>query len=196
MEEKSTLEQLKEQMTNLSKSIQDKEEYIAALEMIPLIAKYNASLYDREKLQEEYELKKAEYEEKFQQECPHPLYYFKEDHTFVDDIYKGLVIIHRKCLRCMFEKKSEEIMKLSIWESEKENLIYESTHGLFPYYCGCKPIEIPYNVINQEFLDLESEGYSFEEIRDILYSKYTEKNEDLAKNLKMKYIPKKSSQSR
>lgn len=75
MEEKSTLEYLKEQMTHLSKCIQDIEESIAELEMIPLIAKYNASLYDREKLQEEYKIKQAEYEGKFQQEFSHPLHY-------------------------------------------------------------------------------------------------------------------------
>ena len=41
MEEKSTLELLKEQMANLSKCIQDKEEYIAEIEMIRLITNYS-----------------------------------------------------------------------------------------------------------------------------------------------------------
>lgn len=190
MEEKRTLEQLKEQMINLSKSIQNKEEYIAQLEMIPLIAKYNAALYDREKLQEEYEIKKAEYEEKFQQDCPHPLYYFKEDNAFY-----SFVRIKYKYLRCKYEKKRSEFLKLSTSEIEKGNLIYEATiPESFPYFWCCKQIGIPYNIINQEFSELESEGYSLEEIREILYSKYTDKNEELARELKMKYIPKKKLQ--
>lgn len=191
MEKKQELEQLQLQMQNLLKNIKAKEEHIALLETLPTIKKYNAYFVDREKLQEEYEQKKEEYGDKFQQECPHPLYYFKEDNTFLDDINKGIVIIHRQCLRCTYEKKRAETMELSTWEKEKDSLIYEaSTLGAYPNYSGCKQINIPFKVINQEFLALESEGYSFEEIRDILYSKYTEKNEDLARNLKMKYMPK------
>lgn len=189
MEEKSTLELLKEQMANLSKCIQNKEEYIAEIEMIPLIAKYNAALYDREKLQEEYEIKKAEYEEKFQQECPHPLYYFFIDESDADYIKEGCVRITRHCLRCAYGTE-KEIFSFAEWEKVKENLIYEARPEYY-YYCGCKPLEVPYEVIRQEFLKLESEGYSFEEIREILYSKYTDKNEELARNLKIKYIPKK-----
>lgn len=191
MEKNQELEQLQLQMQNLLKNIKAKEEHIALLETLPTIKKYNAYLYDREKLQEEYEQKKEEYEIILQDNCPHPLHYFKVDSTYFDDFDRGFVVIYRECLRCMFKKKREEVIELSTWEKEKDSLIYEATPlGAYPNYSGCKQIEIPYNKIRQEFLELESEGYSFEQIREILHSKYTEKNEDLARNLKMKYIPK------
>lgn len=163
-------------MQNLLKNIKAKEEHIAHLETLPTIKKYNAYLYDREKLQEEYEQKKEEYGDKFQQECSHPMCYFWCG-TYNDS--REEVGIIRKCLRCTF-KSDWEYFKMDAYLQLKQNLIYSATDT----YVGCEQVDIPFKVINQEFLALESEDYSFEEIRDILYSKYTEKNEDLARNLK------------
>lgn len=181
MEEKSTLELLKEQMANLSKCIQDKEEYIAEIEMIPLIAKYNAALYDREKLQEEYERKKSEYEEKFQQECPHPFHYFMYSNN---RFLTNTTTYFCKCIRC---NKSLEYsaFRISNYRKNEQLIFSEGEDG------NLESVEKSYEILHREFLELEREGYSFEEIREILYSKYTDKNEELARNLKIKYIPKK-----
>lgn len=190
MEKSQELEQLQLQMQNLLKNIKAKEEYIALLETLPTIMEYNAYLYDKEKLQEEYEQKKEEYEKKIgeQQEllvetCPHPLWHFLKDLTNECDISFSEVNYSLKCIRCGYNSPNGYRFKMEEW-FKKSNVIYDKDK------IDATSETIPYEVVRQEFLELESEGYSFEEIREILYSKYTEKNEDLARNLKMKYISK------
>lgn len=190
MEKNQELEQLQLQMQKLLKNIKAKEEHIALLETLPTIKKYNAYLYDREKLQEEYEEKKKEYEKKIEEQqrllaenCPHPLWYVLKDLTNGCDIYFSEVNYFLKCIRCGYNSPNGDRFKIKEW-FKKSNVIYDK------YKIDATSETIPFEVINQEFLELESEGYSLDEIRDILYSKYTEKNEDFARNLKMKYMPK------
>lgn len=177
--EKLELENLREQTVSLLNQIKSKDEYIAQLETIPLIAKYNAFLYDREKLQEEYEEKKEEYEDKFQQDCPHPFHYLMySNYRFLTKTTTYVC----KCLRC---NKSLEYsdFRISNYRKNEQLIFSEGEDG------NLESVETSYEILHREFLELEREGYSFEEIREILYSKYTEKNEDLARNLKMKYMP-------
>ncbi len=179
--EKLELENLREQTVSLLNQIKSKDEYIAQLETIPLIAKYNAYLYDKEKLQEEYQQKREEYLKLYQQDCPHPLWYFLRELS--DGPIPGFTC---KCIRCEQEDNVLEYgINASLYEKELENgkLIYA--------LCGYKkPIDIPYEVIRQEFLELEEAGYSLEEIKSILYSKYTRKDIELSRRLKMAYVPK------
>lgn len=174
--EKLELENLREQIVSLLNQIKSKDEYIAQLETIPLIAKYNAFLYDREKLQEEYEEMQKENEIVFKENCPHPLWYLRPS----DPMYFGLRnidIYNGICVRCKdIQMKYSVFMGNSIFRYNDKGEMVQSN--------------VPYEVINQEFLELEREGYSFDEIKEILYSKYTSQDVDLARNLKMKYMPK------
>lgn len=177
MEKNQELEQLQLQMKNLLKNIKATEEHISLLETLPTIKNYNAYLYDREKLQEEYEEKKIEYQELLEETCPHPLWYLIS-YEHKDDI----ILFERYTCQCLYCECCKVFQRKDFY---KESVLFESNKQ-----SESVSLNISYEVTREEFLELESEGYSLDEIREILYSKYTEKNEDLARNLKMKYIPK------
>lgn len=175
--EKNELEQLEEKMQNLMKKILDKFDEIdnIVLDHSHKTELGNVSI-ELDILEKEYKNLSSQYELHWQKIYPCSHVWYIQDISGSADNALGI----RQCLRC------KQINRWHTWslaiynEVEEKKMIWTNSEDLTGLY---KNIRI-------ELLELESEGYSLDEIREILHSKYTEKNEDLARNLKMKYIPK------
>lgn len=175
--EKNVLDQLEEKMKNLMKIILVKID-----EMDNIVPNHshkteldNVSI-ELDILEKEYEDLSAQYELHWQKIYPCFHVWYIQDISGSADNALGI----RQCLRCKQINRWHTCSLAINDEVEDEKMIWTNSEN---------PTGL-YENIRIELLELENEGYSFEEIRDILYSKYTEKNEDLARNLKMKYMPK------
>lgn len=177
---KNELEQLEKQMQSLVKKIMDKIDEIDHLDVHS--PKFEQASTECDTLETEYENLSSKYELRWQKiyPCSLHIWYILELSGNVDN---GLGI--RQCLRCKQINRWNTSTFALYDEIEEEQMIYIYQNIIYQ-----KNPVVSYELIRQEYLELESEGYTFEEIREILYSKYTKENEDLARNLKMKYMPK------
>lgn len=142
----------------------EKNEIIRELETIPLIANYNVRCADRDNLKVECDGLVSQLMNLEQQNCFHPLWYF------LNEIAENSTLgFECKCLRCGKEDKVLEYGFIpSLYEKEliNDRLIYAL--GV-----GRKQVEVPFDVIQKEFLKLEKDGYNQEEIREMLFKKYS-----------------------
>lgn len=178
--EKKELEQLEKQMQSLMKKIMDKIDEIDYLDVhSPKLAQAEIEC---ETLEKEYENISSQYELGWQKmyPCSLHIWYVLELSGNVDNTL-GIC----QCLHCKQINRWHTCSMALYDEIEEEQMIY-----IYQNIINQKNSAVSYELIRQEFLELEDEGYSYEEIREILYNKYTKENEDLARNLKMKYMPK------
>lgn len=164
MDNNQKIETLKLQIQELLKRLDEKNEIIRELETIPLIANYNVRCADRDNLKVECDGLVSQLTNLEQQNCSHPLWYFLGE--IEENYIPGFAC---KCLCCGKEDKVVEYgLNASLYEKEL-------TNGRLIYALGVgkKQVEVPFDVIRNEFLKLESEGYNKEEIREMLFKKYS-----------------------
>lgn len=176
---KNELEQLEKQMQSLMKKIMDKIDEIDYLDVHS--PKLEQACTECDTLQKEYENLSSQYELCWQKiyPCSLHIWYILE---LSGDLDNGLGI--RQCLHC------KQINRWNTCSLALQDEIEEEQMIIYPNITQQKNSAVSYELIRQECLELKSEGYTFEEIREILYNKYTKENEDLARNLKIKYTPK------
>lgn len=175
--EKNELEQMEVKMQNLMEKILGKDDEVNNI--VPDHShktELDNVIVELDILEKEYENLSSQYELCWQKiyPCSHIWYIL----DLLGNTYNALGI--RQCLRCK-QKNRWHTCSLAIYdEVEEEKMICTNSDD---------PVGL-YETVRIELLELESEGYSLEEIKEILFNKYTRKKEDLARNLKIKYLPK------
>lgn len=119
--------------------------------------------------------------------CSHPLLYLTSYSCNMH--FKPPIKLHNcKCLSCT------EGLTLGneVW-SGKGEFLFHRDKVIFDINEEGELIEpfVSYEVVRKEFLMLKHEGYSMEEIKEILFFKYSRRNDELVRKFKIKYNPKK-----